>query len=188
MRQRQAGLVAAISVSLGALILSIAIFLGLPSNALSVRDGSTVRWLFSGFMPQGWAFFTKPPDDPEFHAYRVGDDGKIESASVYPNSRAENLFGISRLQRTQGPEMALLARAAKSKNWLDCLELPQGDDCLIAASQSDPIRLDSPTHIPTLCGRILIAETAPVPWPFRNDYTGWRIDQNVVNLEVRCDE
>ncbi|MBT2484182.1 hypothetical protein J7E28_05655 [Microbacterium sp. ISL-108] len=86
-------------------MLAIAIFVGMPSNVLSLRDGSALRLVFRGFMPQGWAFFTKPPNDPEFHVYAVVDDEAIASAMLFPNARVENLFGSGEASERKDPSL-----------------------------------------------------------------------------------
>ena len=89
-------------------VLATSIFFSLPSNVVSVRDGGSVRVFWAKALPQGWAFFTKPPSDSELVAYRVVE-GELVYASLTPNSRPRNLFGLTRTQRAQGPEIAAMA-------------------------------------------------------------------------------
>ncbi|MGV0111795.1 SdpA family antimicrobial peptide system protein [Arthrobacter sp. CP30] len=158
----------------------------MPSNVLSVRDGGPVRTFFGTLMPQSWSFFTKPPDSPELTAYVVQSaDQTLANASEFPNSRPENLFGFARDHRSQGPEMALLSFS--DAEWLECADLVATDDCLVEAFESLPVTpVANSSPDPTICGEVLLVETAPVPWTYRAEYTGWRIDERVSHLEVTC--
>lgn len=163
--------------------LAISIFLSLPSNVLSSRDGSTLRAVAAEVMPQGWSFFTKPPNDPEVVPYLVRSDGSLAYASQFPNAAPENLFGISRVQRAQGPEMAFLAN--HGTEWHTCTAGAEPDCRRLAAdSPGDPVENTAPS--PTLCGRVVLVETRPVPWAYRNEYSGWRLDSRATGLDVTC--
>jgi len=159
------------------------IFYSLPSNVLSTRDGGDVRAFSARLMPQSWAFFTKPPSDPEFVAYTIDSSGRAEFASRLPNSRRENLFGLSRRQRAQGPEIANLANRVEA--WTDCDSAAQG--CRDASDLDDPaVPLVNASPVPTLCGRVMLVETRPVPWTFRDDYDGWRLDTRAALVDAEC--
>lgn len=160
----------------------MAVYFSLPSNVLSLRGEQPLRAFFGGLLPQGWGFFTKAPDSPEMTPYVV-QDGLLHHASSFPNSASKNQFGISREQRAQGPEMAKLSNAAQDT--LDCDEV-EGDCRLAAVERLRPTRVRNLAPAPTLCGRVVIMETVPVPWVFRDDYDGWRIDTQAVLLEVEC--
>lgn len=155
-----------------------------PSNVVSSQSASErqfIRLLF----PQGWAFFTRPSDDPEWHPYAVDDGAHLMSLSKLPNSRSENYFGISRAQRAQGPELASIVNNAGK--WMDCKEIPDGSDCLHHTLQSSiPVTVTNIFPDPTLCGVILISETVPVPWSYRHQYDGWRIDEKATLVDVQC--
>ncbi|WP_372410820.1 SdpA family antimicrobial peptide system protein [Streptomyces luteireticuli] len=163
-------------------LLAGSIFFSLPSNVLSTRDGGDLRALSARFLPQSWAFFTKPPSDPEFVPYTVSGDG-VAYASRLPNSRADNLYGLTRRQRAQGPEVANMANQVRE--WKDCEEL-EGDCPAVVAGSSAPVSVTNPSPVPTLCGRLVLVETRPVPWKFRDKYKGWRLDKKAALVEAKC--
>ncbi|GAA2911248.1 hypothetical protein GCM10020221_03760 [Streptomyces thioluteus] len=175
-----------VSAAVGLLVvgslLAGSIFFSLPSNVLSTRDGGDLRALSARFMPQSWAFFTKPPSDPEFVPYTVSGDG-VAYASRLPNSRADNLYGLSRRQRAQGPEVANMANQVRA--WKNCEEM-EGDCPAVVAGSSAPVAVTNPSPAPTLCGRLVLVETRPVPWKFRDAYKGWRLDKKAALVEAKC--
>ncbi|MBT2484181.1 hypothetical protein J7E28_05650 [Microbacterium sp. ISL-108] len=91
---------------------------------------------------------------------------------------------MGRSQRAQGPELASLGLGIL--DWVDCDELLEGEDCLVEAAKLSPTFVDTPAPHPTVCGSILLAETRPVPWQFRDDYVGWRQESRVAHLQVGC--
>ncbi|MBZ4319756.1 SdpA family antimicrobial peptide system protein [Streptomyces huiliensis] len=164
------------------ILLAGSIFFSLPSNVLSTRDGGYLRSLSARLMPQSWAFFTKPPNDPELVPYVVsGDD--VAYAAHLPNSRSDNLYGLTRRQRAQGPEVAGMANQVRA--WKDCEEL-KGDCPAAVAGSSAPETVTNSSPVPTLCGRLVLVETRPVPWKFRDRYEGWRLDKKAALVEAKC--
>ncbi|MFD0356809.1 SdpA family antimicrobial peptide system protein [Streptomyces sp. NPDC127110] len=164
-------------------LLAGSVFFSLPSNVLSTRDGGDLRALSARFLPQSWAFFTKPPSDPEFVPYLVSEGGGVASAALLPNSRAENLYGLTRRQRAQGPEVAAMANQVRT--WRDCDGI-EGDCPAVVAGSAEPVRVENSSPVPTLCGRVVLVETRPVPWKFRDRYEGWRLDKRAAVVEAKC--
>ncbi|MGO2034532.1 MAG: SdpA family antimicrobial peptide system protein, partial [Brevibacterium aurantiacum] len=88
-------------LGLAILMLLVSVFFSLPSNVLSDRGKVNAARVFSvDLAPQGWGFFTKPPSDSDLFYY----DGNLQSVMETPQGRADNLLGLSRTQRAQGPE------------------------------------------------------------------------------------
>ncbi|MFF5333497.1 SdpA family antimicrobial peptide system protein [Streptomyces sp. NPDC013181] len=177
---------ALVSATVGILVVGVllagSVFFSLPSNVLSTRDGGELRSFSARFLPQSWAFFTKPPSDPEFVPYLVSADG-VSYAARLPNSRSDNLFGLSRRQRAQGPEVAGMANQVRE--WRDC-EKAEGDCPAVVAGSSTPVSVVNSSPVPTLCGRVVLVETRPVPWKFRDKYKGWRLDKQAALVEAKC--
>ena len=164
-------------------ILGLSIFNALPSNVVSVRDGSSWRVFWADAFPQSWAFFTKPPSDPEIVAYGA-ENGKIEYATLTPNGQRSNLYGVSRKQRAQGPELAHLANSIPERLWVEC---DPGQDCLEGVPETKPkMRVDNTSPVPTLCGHIVLVETEPVPWSYRGKHEGWRLDVRRAQVTSSC--
>lgn len=172
-----------LTLVLMALTLAFSVFFSLPSNVLSVRDGGPMRVLWAHALPQGWAFFTKPPSDPELVAYRLEDDGELSYAALTPNSLPRNMFGLTRKQRAQGPEIAAMAN--QTRDWNRC-GVSDGDCLSDVAHDEDGPSIINTAPSPTLCGPVVIVETEPVPWAYRHNYDGWRLDSRYTSFEAVC--
>ena len=174
------GGLAALAIVVAVMVQSV--FYSLPSNVVSVRDGGAARVFWSHALPQGWAFFTKPPSDPELVAYTYSDAGLVYATKT-PNSSARNLFGLTRKQRAQGPEIAAMAN--QLHDWTDCEDVPR--DCLaVVATMAPQDSVVNTAPVQTLCGPTVIVETEPVPFAYRREYDGWRLDRRFVYFEAVC--
>lgn len=164
-------------------------FLSSDSTVLYPREvgaGDPIRRAILPLFPQNWPFFTKPASDPEYAVFSEAEDGSIHRSFDFPNSTESNLFGWSRTQRAQGPEMANLRVHIPDDEFVDC-SLTQGD-CVKEALKREPRKVSNSSTYPTLCGGLVLAETKPVPWEYREDYAGWRAENYAVHLNVACKE
>jgi antimicrobial peptide system SdpA family protein len=175
---------AAVSTLVTVAVLGGAIFVSLPSTVLYPRDGTPLREVLVNALPESWPFFTKPPSDSEITAYIVDED-RIRNASAFPNAKAANWFGIQRTQRAQGPEMANLINTLPQESWLQCRE-HRSTDCVVAAAETEPTAIRSEYTEQTLCGRVIIVETKPVAFSYTDMYTGHRLDEQALHLDVEC--
>jgi antimicrobial peptide system SdpA family protein len=158
------------------------VFFALPSNVVSAKDGGALRRIAVQIGPQGWAFFTKSPHSTDFVPLRVAADGGLVPALAPPQSKAENLFGLSRAQRSQGPELAYITDQVV--RWEECSADRQ--DCRERALGATASVARNTSPVPTLCGDFVLVETAPVPWSFRHDFDGYRLDKRAALVRVVC--
>lgn len=172
---------AAMSVLLG--WIGSSVYFVLPPNVLSDESQSykDVRAAFNTVSPQGWGFFTNPPQNDEIAAYDVTSH---DSLLMTPQGRIENVFGISRAQRAQGPELALLTAAVTT--WTECDLASSRDECLTSASNLSPQPVAIDIVYQTLCGPILITTESFTAFEYRD----FDLPEHSINdyafLEVKC--
>lgn len=170
---------ASISLAVLAPLLVLSIIASFPVNI--VMPGQSVRSWLSVALPQSWQFFTKSPDDLELTAYQVTPGGGTRSLSLTPNSRPSNWFGLRRSQRSQGPEIAAIANSLT--RWSKC---EPSQDCVAQAAAGEPVQVVNRWEHPTLCGPVVLVQTRPVPWAYRNRYDGWRLDVKTARVDAAC--
>lgn len=161
----------------------LAVFFSLPSNVVATKDSSGPRVFFSKFMPEVWGFFTKPPDSPEFAVFSV-TDGEVKNELAFPHTRRQNLYGISRKHRAQGPEIALLANQTEESKWVNCRDVP--GDCVLSAQEREATPIHNDFQARSLCGSIVLVETTPIEWSYRKDFDGWRQENKAIHIESIC--
>jgi len=170
-----------VTASLAALALLTTVIAAFPANVLKTANSETLT-VVSSVAPQGWAFFTKDPQDVELVAYRPAASG-LESLQATPQSRVENAWGISRTQRAQGPELAALSNEL---TWTECVSGELTTDCVDEAAEFQ--RIVSPVPHPSLCGSVVIVQEKPVAWSFRDLVDGSHTAERIAYVSVECKE
>ncbi|MEV0258553.1 SdpA family antimicrobial peptide system protein [Streptomyces sp. NPDC050732] len=154
----------------------------LPKNVISLPAQQEVKHTVVNLAPQGWAFFTKSPRDPEVVPFKK-ESGHWEAQSLTPHAAPRNAFGLNRASRAQGVEMAMLLSAAKQDDWHSCTKSRAA--CLEefgAAARS----IDNKEPNPTLCGTIGLLAERPTPWAWRDLIPEPHTPERVLVVEVTC--
>ena len=140
----------------------------LPSNILWGRTQlSPLRVELNTIAGQNFAFFTRSPEDAQIIAYRLNSDGAtIDSLMVTPQGKAANLFGLSRTQRAQGPELANLVRVIRPEGWADCTGLDH-PTCVARAGGQPKMLLRNDSPVPTVCGQVVFTVETTTKWAYR---------------------
>ncbi len=166
-------------------IAGLTLFWRLPLNPVSIDLGKygpvkTVAAGIRGVMPQGWAFFTRSPREPDLFPF-VKRGGRWVRASRGPHSHPAHAFGLNRISRSQAIESALLLRPVPATAWQGCRQLPEA--CLEKLARTLPLANVSPR--PTLCGTVGFARQQPIPWAWSRSAV--TMPSRVVRLEVNCE-
>jgi antimicrobial peptide system SdpA family protein len=173
--------IAAMSVLL--VWIGLSVYFVLPANVLSSESKSykDVRMAFNTVSPQGWGFFTNPPQSDEIAAY---DATSHDSLLMTPQGRVENMFGISRTQRAQGPELALLTNAVTT--WTECNLGSSREECLADASSLSPQSVSVDVVHQTLCGPVLLTTESFTAFEYREFDLPEHSITTYAHVEVKC--
>lgn len=164
--------------------LAASLFYTLPSNALSSRQSKgAARQALNILAPENWAFFTRDPQTAQIGIYALGADGSVRNLLRTPQGAPSNLFGLSRTQRAQGPELGYL-NAAAAAHWTAC-DGPLAD-CLreLSGGRAWQVRNESP--VPTVCGDAYLTQEKTVPWSYREQVPYLRRVAKAAHLDIRC--
>lgn len=163
--------------------LLLAVFYSLPSNVLVTRSpGDQMRLAFNILSSQDYAFFTK---DPESETLDAIDVASWESVLATPQNRPQNLFGLSRTQRAQGPELANLS-SDPATVWIACADGETGRGCAHRSSERAPSRVTNSSPVPTVCGDVVLVDRVPVPWSYRKLISESHRTLKTAHLFVAC--
>ena len=132
-------------------------------------------------LPQGFAFFTRDAREPDLYLFQQRD-GAWQSASLGPNSRPSNLFGLNRKSRAQSVESALIVSKLLPTAWSECRDNPT--KCLGQSSVQDTIRNVVPA--PTLCGPVGFVLQEPVPWAWSKSQGTTDMHSQITNIHIQC--
>jgi antimicrobial peptide system SdpA family protein len=159
----------------------------LPSNILWERTQlPAVRAELNAIAGENFAFFTRSPESEQIAAYRLGSDGSLGlSLLTTPQAKAGNLYGLSRTQRAQGPELANLMRAVPADEWTDCAAL-DAVTCVDRMVRRGSAHLQNHSPIPTVCGKVVLTLESTAKWAYRRLATAVYTIDRIVMVNVDC--
>ncbi|MFE7122072.1 SdpA family antimicrobial peptide system protein [Streptomyces sp. NPDC057654] len=163
--------------------LAASLFYTLPSNALSSRHSQGARQALNVLTPENWAFFTRNPETVQTGVYAYQPNGAAHDLLDTPQGAPSNLFGLSRTQRAQGPELAYLSASAIS-SWTDCAGFL--DACLRKEATKPAKKADNGSPVPTICGDAYLTQEKTVPWSYRQLVSYDKRVVKIAHLDVRC--
>lgn len=181
-RLKRLGLVALVLIAAWSTLAIHAVHAVLPNNPikLPLAEVFDIRLI----LPEGWAFFTRDPRDPEAVVYLRGEDGQWRISPDVPRFHLSNAFGLDRYIRAHGVEMGLVMEEAQKAVRSDCEKEPQ--ECLEKATAA--LTVNNPSPRPQLCGQVGIVLRKPVPWAWSRSHQQKPISMpsKVLRLEVQC--
>lgn len=107
--------------------------------------------------------------------------GKWARAGSLPQAKAVNLFGLSRNQRAQGTELAILASEMSAFS-------PCNDylgRCL-ARHIDQPLAITNSTNTREFCGAVRLVEQEPVKFAYRDQVPEMVRAISYADLEISC--
>lgn len=168
MVKQQRGPLLAFKIALTSLIMVnvVGLIAQFPTNSFVSRGNEPWQMFFFTFVPQNWAFFTKDPQSENLFVYSA--ERNYSSLLKTPQNKRENLWGVSRDQRAQGPEVARLAAEIPNSAWVKC----DSDEtsCLDSALDQERPQATIPNTAleSSLCGKMIFGLGVPTPWSYRN--------------------
>ncbi|GAA2878607.1 SdpA family antimicrobial peptide system protein [Streptosporangium fragile] len=164
-----------------AVVVFYVVHTALPSNALRLPGQEQLRQSILSVVPQGWAFFTKSPRDPQIGVWRVDASGAWHDARLGPHSKPANVLGFNRRSRAQGVELGIMQTAARN-TWTRC---DRGDIPACLRTTPTALTLRNPSPDPILCGTVGMSLQEPVPWAWAADGST-RMPAKVTRVEITC--
>lgn len=150
-------------------------------NVLTSSPRSAVATGIQTLFPQGWAFFTKSPREPAAVPYIRDDRGRWVNAGSLPQASSVNAFGLSRNQRAESTELAIIAsRIPAFVNCADYVSI-----CL-ATAVPPPTTLPSPTRRQAFCGEVTIVMQEPVKFGYRDRVPEQTRATKIARVEIQC--
>lgn len=156
----------------------------LPTTVLDTTPVDNSRPAISGVIPQGWSFFTRDPQLASLVIYTIDPGERIARAGTLPQARPENLGGLSRNQRSQDTEKALIASSITE--WSEC-DGRKLEECAAEALRlpAEVVVLDATN--PHFCGEHLLVLQAVVPFAFRHATSAEIQVEQMVLVDIACE-
>lgn len=124
-----------------------------------------VKTFFKRVLPQGWAFFTKDPQEEKLTVYKL-EDGEYQ-LFIKGNPAPANLFGLSRKGRRLAYEFSIILSQFKKDNWTPkkgC-EIPDPNHLIKETLFNDDERVANVQP-----GTYLAILEKPIPWAWKKNF------------------
>lgn len=131
-------------------------------------------------LPEGWAFFTADPREPQLTSYGLEPDGTWRRLTLRSSMTPGSTFGLDRWKRSQGTEVAIITSQLAAPDWSACEDTPT--DCLTRAPVARTVTNRSTHH--TLCGEVGLVAQEVVPWAWQGLPTV--MSSQVTRVVVTC--
>lgn len=179
-RARRIGLTVAVTGVLAAITATYVVHNALPAAATALPYEQELHRGLLQVAPEGWAFFTRNPREPDTVPYRLGEGGTWQPALLAPHAQPRNAFGLNRRSRAQDVEIGQVEHDVPAAAWHDCDSRTTCSTAEVVA----PLRNTAP-H-PTLCGRITLVTQRPVPWAWSAGEGATALPIRAASLDLRC--
>ena len=134
-------------------------------------------------IPQGWAFFTKNPRDPQVFIYQVDtidDSIKLENLR---NTQLKYLFGIDRSNRKISSKLSKILQGVDSEFFYTSKKSVEdsikNDYCSI-------FKVKVSVKKPILCGLYCLQIKKPKPWSWLRIDTNIITESSIILLNLKC--
>ncbi|OUS00183.1 hypothetical protein A9Q84_03090 [Halobacteriovorax marinus] len=156
-------------------VISLAVYL--PGNDLI--QSKKIKSNFVTFLPQGWAFFTKNPQEVKAIAYKV--EGKKVVEFNKTGNRIHYAGGLMRTQRILGREVSdILVSYNSVKEKYDFKTMTEA---LLGKS----IKIVNNSITKKLCGNVIVNLYKEAPWVWFANGIKERPFNQFVKLEINCE-
>jgi antimicrobial peptide system SdpA family protein len=153
----------------------------LNDNPMRISQKTTMNLMM--VLPEGWAFFTKNPREPNHYMFARQGQGWTRIGTT--NSDASNLFGIRRTSRLKDVEMAMMLTRVPADSWQP-VRARVGEPA--REIPGAPVPVQNRALRPSLCGEYLVQHMPPVPWAWSTRRKEIAMRSRAVRLVVSCGE
>lgn len=139
------------------LVCVVGVLLAAEIPMLPTAPESSSRQQLLTIFPQGWAFFTRNPQEPQFRIWRVV--GASKARLQLRNAASAHLFGFRREGRMRAIEFGAIVTELPRNSWYNCRS--GSLECLDSAIL---VTVTNRFPAPSICGLVSIDQRPPVPW------------------------
>lgn len=132
-------------------------------------------------LPEGWAFFTRDPQERTQHIYRRTDAGWARA--IPTNADPVYMFGIKRTQRVHEMEFGSLVAQVPPQRWRSGRFTMRGPT---DQEFTSPVLVQNRARRPTLCGDLVVIRRERMPWAWSRSRETVGMPSTSAALRVRC--
>ncbi|MBS1572100.1 MAG: SdpA family antimicrobial peptide system protein [Bacteroidetes bacterium] len=139
----------------------------LPGATISISKKHKIQTV--SIVPEGWAFFTKDPQDEDYILFsKTNDKPPTYKNEILPTSSPKNIFGFNRVSRLKSQELGSAVHLIRDSLWVEIKGSLQANDSLIQKLKPKLLPINS-KH-PYLNGIYIIQKISPIPWAWAKHF------------------
>jgi antimicrobial peptide system SdpA family protein len=146
-----------------------------------MRIGMLNGLAVTAIVPQGWAFFTRDPQEASWLVYRPDGDRWVRALGT--NSDAQYLFGLDRTQRAQEMELQSLLGQVPSSAWVSGRSKVSGPS---AGEIRRVVAVNNTAPRPSICGEVAVHKRETIPWAWSRSRATIAMPSTTARMHVRC--
>lgn len=165
------------------LVCSIVIFLlaaSVPESTIHMAKLNRLR--VNALAPEGWAFFTRSPLEPNIILYEVDKDKQIKPFTVRPNS-IRYLYGLNRQRRLAGQEFGRLQQYLNDSLWKPIYGQVDKQSATLLDSLVQ-IKIPNTSRYPQMQGTYIVQRVKTVPWAWAGNEIKAFIESEICKIYV----
>jgi len=139
--------------------------------------------LIISLVPQGWAFFTRDPQEKVTRVYKKNELGDWQVVTGYSNSFS-NFFGWDRSQRVLFEEASLYWKMLFEMQKAECSG--SLSDCSKKLDLVEPVQLPLSFQRPNFCGELLLTNAPPLPFEWIRLKSKLSIRYQAAIVRINC--
>lgn len=154
----------------------------LPGATISISKISKIQTV--SIFPEGWAFFTKNPQDEDYiiYSFDKGNQNKYEKI-INPTSSPKNFFGLNRISRLQSQEIGSAIHFIQDSSWVTIKGNINSNDSII--KKIKPTLIPIISKHPYFTGTYILQKIAPVPWAWIKDFKPNYAKSKIIIVEFK---
>lgn len=155
------------SITSAILIVGYLMVGSLPESTITISKIKKIQ--AASVFPEGWAFFTKNPQDEDYLIYSFQKDknGKFINL-IKPSSSPSNLFGINRKSRLQSQEVGAAVHYIVDTSWISIKGGLEMNETILDSLCS--IKIPIKSNYPFFTGKYILQKIAPIPWSWAKTF------------------
>jgi antimicrobial peptide system SdpA family protein len=129
------------------------------------------------FIPQGWSFFTRNPQEDDIYVYKVENNNLVDVTERL-NSPV-NLFGLKKINKYSGIELGSIVAKIKTSEWASCnVQLKYFN-----LDSLPTVHLKSNFPQPSFDGTYILQKKPPIPFLWAKHFKG-EMHAKIVKVKV----
>ncbi|HMR43219.1 MAG TPA: SdpA family antimicrobial peptide system protein [Saprospiraceae bacterium] len=155
-----------------------------PENPVKIRSSFFQKSHVNYFLPQGWGFFTRDPQEERKYLVKMDENGNLVSKEIR-NTSAGMLFGLSRENRIVNSKIGLIYDKLITKK-IQPVECEGSIEEFIRKNGKQLTRATMQVADFGFCGEYYLISQKPLPWSWIALKDNFEMPSKIFKINLEC--